>query len=206
MAVVAGGWAVNVSTYLLVMGICLCSAVERIGVAVYAREVGIVCRNQMAIGADRTVVRDCKGRVVKSRAEPRGSVVASCARSWVAGGDVIGNIAAECCRALPGGNVAPVAIRIRGGEVVIAIDMALRASRAGQVESGEGPAGGAVIEFSVSPFGDGMTRGASRCGRGKTRFDVVGDIATVARRAIPSGEVAAHAIVGIQRVVIADVA
>ena len=164
VAVVASGRAVDVSAYPAMAWVCLSLSVEGIGVAVDARESGIVRRNQVAIGTDGTMVRDIKKGVVKGGAQPGRSVVATRAGGRVIGRDVIWDGAAERRSALPGRDVAAVAVRVRRSEIVISVDMALGARRAGQVEAGQRPAGGAVIEFSVGPFRDGMTRRAGRRG------------------------------------------
>ena len=81
-------------------------------------------------------MRDRKVGVVKGCAKPRCGVVASGARRWITRGDVIGHRTAKCRCALPSRDVASVAIRVRGSQIVIAIDMTLRTSRAGKVEPG----------------------------------------------------------------------
>jgi hypothetical protein len=53
---------------------------------------------------------------------------------------------------------------------------------------------GAVIEFSVGPFGDGMAGRASRSGVGETGGDVIRDVAADCSGPIPIGDVAAVAI------------
>ena len=194
MAVVAGGGAVDVSAYATMARICLCLAMERIGMAIDARESGIVRRDQVAIGTHGTVVRDSESRMVESGAQPRRSVVASGARRRVTGRDVIRNISAERSSALPCRDVATVTICVRGGEIVIAVDVALRACRACQMKTGKRPAGGAVIEFPVGPFSNRVTSRAGRRGRWETRFDVIGNIAAKCRRAIPGRKMTAHAI------------
>src|SRR5260221_13898738 len=139
-------------------------SVEGIGVAVDARESGIVRRNQVAIGTDGTMEGDIKKGGVKGGGQPGRSVVATRASGRGIGRDVIWDGAAERRSALPGRDVAAVAVRVRRCEIVISVDMALGARRAGQVEAGQRPAGAAVTEFSVGPFRDGMTRRAGRRG------------------------------------------
>src|SRR5258708_30346418 len=164
VAVVASGRAVDVSAYPAMARVCLCLSVGGIGMAVDARESGIVRRNEMAIGTDGAMMRDPEEGVVERGPEPGCGVVATRARSRVIGRDVIGDGSAERRCALPGCDVAAVAVRVRRSEIVISVDMALGARGAGKVEAGRRPAGGAVIEFSVGPFRDGMTRRAGRRG------------------------------------------
>ena len=89
--------------------------------------------------------------------------------------------------------------------------MALRAggdfARRGQLmRIGKRKAGGAVIEGARGPCGDGMTRGAGRGGSREIRSDVIGHVSAEGLRAGPSRLVAAHAIGGIERVIVVDVA
>ncbi len=194
VAVVAGGRSVDVSAYAAMVRVCLCLAMERIGMAIDARESGIVRWDQVAIGTYGTMVRDSESRMVEGGAQPRGGVVASGARRRVTGRDVIRDISAERSRALPGCDVASVTIGVRGGEIVIAIDVALRACRACEVEARQRPAGGAVIEFPVGPFCNGVTSRAGRGGRRKARFDVIRNVAAKRRRAVPSRQVTTRAV------------
>src|ERR1700756_2740511 len=95
--------------------ICLCLTMKRIGMAIDARESGIVRRDQMAIGTHGTVVRDSESRMVERGTQPRRSVMASGARRRVTGRDVIRHISAERSCALPCRDVATVTIGVRGG-------------------------------------------------------------------------------------------
>ena len=174
--------------------VCLRLAMERIGMAIDARESGIVRWDEVAVGTYGTMVRDSESRMVEGGAQPRGSVVASGAGRRVAGRDVIGNISAERSRALPCRDVTSVAIGVRGGEIVIAIDVALRACRACQVEARQRPAGSAMIEFPVGPFCNGMTSRTGGRSRRETRFDVIGNISAKCRRAVPRRKMTTHAI------------
>ena len=132
--------------------------------------------------------------------------MATRAGSRVAGRNVIGDTTTERRRTLPGRDVTAITVRIRGSEIVVAIDVALRAGRACEVEAGKRPAGGTMVKFSVGPFRNGMTRRAGRRGGGKTRFDVVRDIASKRRRAVPSRQMTAHAVGGAQCVGVIDMA
>ncbi len=63
-----------------------------------------------------------------------------------------------------------------------------------------------VIKFSVRPLGDGVALRASRGVIREAYGDVIGDAGSKRRSLIPIGNVAAIAVGGIQRVVVADVA
>ena len=66
--------------------------------------------------------------------------------------------------------------------------------------------GGAVVERSSSPGGNGMTGGALRSRGGETRRDVIRHISTDSGSALKRSRVAAIAIRGIQCVVVIRVA
>ena len=63
-----------------------------------------------------------------------------------------------------------------------------------------------VIKLAVGPFRDGMASRAGRGSRGKTSGDVIRDTSTEGRCSVPRIQMAAHAIRGLQRVVVVDVA
>jgi hypothetical protein len=67
-------------------------------------------------------------------------------------------------------------------------------------------AGGAVVELTGRPGGDGVATRASGSGRGEICRHVVRNAAAQSLCAVPGGLVATHAIGRVQRVVIADVA
>ena len=103
--------------------------------------------------------------------------------------------------------MAAVAGGVCGSERVVAIDVAGGAGRDGGIgmSASQGPASGAVIEFSVGPeervVASGALRGGEACG------DVIGDVAAEGLRAGPVGLVTAVAI-GVGRsetIVAADV-
>jgi hypothetical protein len=74
------------------------------------------------------------------------------------------------------------------------------------VRADEREAGGAVIKLTVGPSRDGVT-GCTGSGAGrKSRSNVIGNIAAYGCGFVPVRQMAAHAICGFQRVVIADVA
>ena len=154
MAVITGGRAVAVSGDV---GVGIVSAgllVRRGGVAVDAGEARVVCGNLVAIVADGTVVRNREVSVVKCCAQPTTGGMAGVAGGGIARGNVIGDAATERLRAGPGRLMAPVASRVRGREGVIVVDVACRAwGFAGVgVCACERPAGGGVVELSVSPI------------------------------------------------------
>jgi len=100
--------------------------VRRLGVASNAGSIRVVGGINVAVGADGVVVRELPEIiVVEGGAEPASGVVA--AGGGAGGGetssDVVGNRAAEGYGALPGGDVATVAV---GGQVsgIIVVDVA----------------------------------------------------------------------------------
>ena len=163
----------------------------------------------MARRARRGRMCACKspsGRgVIEHAGIPSDGIVASGAkRSGETSGDVIGNIAAESCRAVPGRLMAAVAIGIGRGEVVIVVDVAKGAGR-GRVRAGQRKAGGVVVERGGRP-GDGVVAGgAIGCGESGAGRGVRGVVGL-----LPSGEMAAGvAAVGrgdLQVVIAADMA
>ena len=116
-------------------------------------------------------------------------------------GGVIGAV-----RLLPGCQVASgiAAIRRRNAKTVIVIDVAggagrhLAAVRGQGVRVRQGKTKRVVVKFSIRPFGDGVARGArGRRGR-KIGFDVIGHATAKRRRAVPRGEMTAHAVRRVQ--------
>jgi len=166
--------------------------VRALRVAIDAGERGVVRRDEMAIGTHRAVVRNREVGMVKRRAEPGSGVVTRVAGGRVARGDVVGDGAAQRDRALPGREVATVTIRVRSREGVIVIDVALPASRAGQVIAGQRPARGAVIELCVGPQKRVVAGRAKRCW--ETGLDVIRHVSAKRRSALPGGDVAAVAV------------
>ena len=127
MAVVAGGGAVGITVYAIVDVVGLRLLMRRLRMAVDARKAAEVGGYLMAVVANRTVVRNRKERtVIESSAEPGGGVVAT--RGIAGGRESRGNViwhgATESLRTLPCCKVAAVAGGIRGGEGVVAIDVA----------------------------------------------------------------------------------
>lgn len=80
--------------------------------------------------------------------------------------------------------------------------MALTARGTRQVISGQRPPGGAVIKAAVGPFRDGVTGGAHRCGARESRRNVIWHRAANRRRAVPGGCMTAHAVRGVQCVIV----
>ena len=218
VAVVAGGGAVGVTVDALVSVIGARFLVSGFSVAIDAGEAGEIGGDLMAVVANRAMVRNREIRsVVKGGAEPAGGVVAagSIAGGGESCGDVVRNGAAESLRAGPLRDMAAIAGGVGGGQGVVAADMTIRAGLnaavggGNNVTAGKRPAGGAVIEFAVSPDGDGVATRAGRGGLREIGSDVIGN-AAVGRRigGIPSGQMAAQAIGirGSQIVLVADVA
>ncbi len=153
--------------------------------------------------------RETGGAVIKFSVSPRRDRMARRAGSGSgrkAGGNVIRDVAANRGCALPSRSVAAHAIR--GIQCVIAVDVARRASRRCRrhVRTDECETGRTVIELSVGPRRDRMARCARSGGRWETRGDVVRNIAPNRRRALPRRLMAAHAIGGIERVIVVDMA
>jgi hypothetical protein len=119
-------------------------------------------------GHVRTLQRPPRRAVIKFAVSPEQRVVAGRAlRSRETCRNVIRHHSTECLRAHPGRLVAPVTIRICGGESVIVPDVAIRAGhhfsgRHKLVGTRQRPAGGAVIEGRCSPRDRVMAGGAVR--------------------------------------------
>ena len=97
------------------------------------------------------------GAVVKLAVGPTDRVMAGGALECrECRGHVVWHPATECLRAVPGGQVAAVAIGVGSGQIVIVADMAVRAGddltcRCQLVRAREREAGGAVIKGGVGP-------------------------------------------------------
>lgn len=86
--------------------------------------------------------------MIKPAVGPSGRIVACGAQSSKElRGSVIGNSAAESLRAVPVGGVAPIAVRIDGGEIVVAVDVTKDAG-GGRVGAGEDITRDGVVEGS----------------------------------------------------------
>ena len=163
----------------------------------------------VAVGAGRGLVRtdqrEASDAVIERRAIPTFGSVTVCA---IGGGKRRARRGVNGRSGLlPLGEVASGISAIGGSRFqrVVIVDMAERALNIG-VAIGERKAGGGVIEFSVGPRSDGVASGASGGGRRKACGEVIGNIAADGLRFVPIRSVAGHAIGGIQRVVIVDVA
>lgn len=155
--------------------------------------------------------RPACGAVIKRRGSPGDCVVAGravrgckgSARSWVS--RIVG--------LLPGCKVTSgIAAIVRlDRKSIVAIDVAGGAARGFArrcelVRVGQGKTGAAVVENTVGPYRDGVTRGASGSGLREICRDVIGNISAESLRAVPSRQVTAQTIRGAQRVVVVDVA
>src|ERR1700730_5714927 len=80
-------------------------------------------------------------------------------------------------------------------QVVIVVDVAGSAGNVG-VPVCQKKAGGAVIEFAVGPFGDGVAGGAGSRGRREAGGDVIGDVATEGLCFVPVRGVAGRGVGG----------
>lgn len=120
------------------------------------------------------------------------------------GSDVIRHVAAESNGALPRGGMAAVAVgrQIAG---IIVVDVAGRAG-SGDVSASQSEARGGVVEFSRGPRRDRMAGSTHGGSVRESSCDVIRYGAADCGRAVPCGGMAAHAIRGVKRVVIVDVA
>lgn len=131
------------------------------------------------------------------------ATVASCG---VASGDVIWDRSAERGCTLPCRCVTAVASRIRGRQGVVVVGMALIASCARQVVSGQRPARHVVIELAVGPFRDWMARRThSRAIREPCCY-VVRHRTAERRGTDPRRRVAVHTVGGAQSVIVIGMA
>ena len=200
--------AVGIAAYSFVIRVRLRLVAVRARVTNDAGEDRIVCGIDVAVGADGAMVRLLKPGVVKRCAEPirRGpGGVAGYASGGVLRGDVIRHAAAKCLRALPGCQMATVAVCVRCREAVIVADVA-RSTRRGHMGAGQRPTGGAVIKLAIRPEQGVVTSGA--LGSGEARGDVIRHIAAKRGSALPGGDVATITIRVCRRegVVVANVA
>ena len=170
--------------------------VKRLCVAVDARFVLVIPGINVAVGADRAMVRQSpEGSVIEGRSHPSGCVVAGGASRGKVGRNVIRHTAAGCNGALPGGYVAAVAIRGQISRIVV-VHMAGRARgfirvrmRAGQRETR-----GVVIELTCGPGGNRMAGSALRRGVREAGGNMIRNVSTDRRGSIPIRHVAAIAV------------
>jgi hypothetical protein len=132
--------------------------------------------------------------VIERCAEPTTGGVACVAGSGIPRGNVIGNTAAHRLRAVPVGLMAAIASSVRGGQGIVAVQMAGRARGLGGigVSPGERPARCGVIKFPVGPI-QGVVAGGA-LGGGKARGDVIWHVPAKGLCAGPGGLVAAETI------------
>ena len=91
--------------------------------------------------------RPPSSRVIESAVRPEHGVMAEFACRREAGGNMVDRGG----RGVVIGLVAADAHRVSRGQVVIIVEVALRTLRAGQVEAGQGPARGRVVELTIGP-------------------------------------------------------
>ena len=125
VAVVTGSCAVNVPTYTVVLRVSLCMIMGGLRVAIDAGKRRVVRGNQVAIAANRAVMRNREKGVVEGRAQPRRRVMATVASRGIAGSNMIRNWSTQCRRTLPCGNVAAITGRIPYGQSVVVVGVAL---------------------------------------------------------------------------------
>ena len=184
--------------------------VVRLGVAIDTGNIGVIGLIDMAIGTNRAMMRELPEIIViEGSAQPTRGAVASggCASRRETRGNVIRYAATERHRALPRGHMAAVAIGRQISGIII-VHVASRAwgfcwigMRAGERETRR-----AVVEHARRPSGDRVARGALRRCIRETCRDVVRHSAAYSCGAVPSAYMAAVAIGGIQRVIVADMA
>jgi len=179
-----------------------------LGVAVDARFVFVIRGVNVAIRADRAMVRQSpEGSVVECGPHPGRCVVAGGASPGKVGRNVIRHTSAGCSGALPGSNVATVAIRGQIPRIVV-VHMAGRARgfvgvrmRAGQRETR-----GIVIELTCGPGGNRMAGGALRRGVREAGGNMIRNASTDRRGSIPIRHVAAIAVRRIEGEIVVDMA
>lgn len=118
-----------------------------------AGEDRVVRRVNVAVRADRAMVRFFEPGVVERRAKPIGcgpSGMAGYASRGIHGGNVIRHAATKSLGALPGGQMATVAVGVRRSEGVVVANMAGSAGR-GHVGASQSPTRRAVIELAIGP-------------------------------------------------------
>lgn len=204
----ASHWAVAVTRAAFVLRIRLRFAVIGLRVAVDAGHVRVIRRIDVAIRANRAVMRQAPvGRVVKSRVQPTGGVVAGGAGRRKSCCNMIWYIAAQSRRALPCRGVATVAIRRQIPRIVV-IHVARRAGSFGwiSVRACQRESCRAVVKLSGGPRRDRMARRAHCRRAGKACRNVVWNRPANRGCALPGGGMAAHAIRRVQRVIVADMA
>ena len=163
--------------------------VSGLRVAVDTGEAGVVRRHLVAIVTHRPVMRNREVRVIERCAQPACGGVAGVARGWVPRGDVIRHRTAQRLRAVPLRQVAAGTNRVRRGQRIVVIDVAVRAGLHASARSwhdvpaSQRPTGCAVIEFSIGPQQRVVASGAQR--RGEIRRNVVWHRATQSGRAVP---------------------
>jgi hypothetical protein len=202
----AGHWAVRISTSALMFCVRAGFVVGALGVAIDARSVGVSDLVDVAITANRAVVRQAPEGVIVSDTQPSGGVVAAGARAIgrEIRGHVVGDSAAQREGTLPSSDVAAVAVgRQRAGIIIVHV---AGGACGGEVSAGQRERRSAVVKHAGSPGGDGMAGSALIGGGRETSGAVVGNIAPDGGSALESGSVAAVAIRGVQGVITIDMA
>ena len=113
MAVVASRGTVGITADTLMLLVRLGLLMRGGGVAVDAGELRIIRRNLVAVGADRTMVRNGEICVIERRAQPVSGRMAAIARGWVTGSDVVRDRTAQGLCTDPFSGVAAVAGGVR---------------------------------------------------------------------------------------------
>jgi len=126
------------------------------GMAIDARKLRVVRGNLVAIIAHGTIVRNPEPGVIERRAQPARRCVAGIARCGISRRNVVWHGTAQRLRTVPFRQVAPITGRVRRGERIVVIDVALRAglhaaSRGYYMSAGQGPACRAVVKPAVGP-------------------------------------------------------
>ncbi len=154
----------QVAARIAAVGRCGRQRIIVIDVAQIAGHVGVTIGEQEAGGA---VVENSRGP-----SSDRMARRASRSRHWKSSGDVIRNVSAKRGGALEGGLVTAIAVRRTEGVIVIHVAGGARRRRGRQMCSGQGKAGGAVIECRSCPTYCRVANGAICRGELRTRCGV----------------------------------
>jgi hypothetical protein len=190
-------------------GAQVAAGVATIGRGNFQRVVAI--RVAQAAGNGRMLVGEGKSRsaVIKFSVGPFGDGMAvRTSRRGIreSRSDVIRNIAADRCGAIPIRDMATVAISGLQREVAADVTRSAGCGSGRHVRAHQSKSCGAVIKLAVGPGGDGVAGCAGRRAARKSGGNVIGNVAAHGSGSVPVRQMAAHAVRGFQGVVVADVA
>ena len=134
-------------------------------------QMALIAARDLSRRRDLVRIRQRKARVgvIKSRIGPHIRVMALAAQGGrESRGNVVRHTSAKGGRTVPGRLVATVAIRVRGREIIVVVDVAVRAGvrfacRRHLVRTRQRPAARAVIEDGSGPRGRVVARRAVGC-------------------------------------------